>query len=190
MLQSGERRKNVYDSDTHLVAANEFCDIYHALAEKRKSLEFARAVLRNALNANLGYSTTKMTLEATLALADTHPTNNSLELLPEAVSLVYALTPEKIKEERIRFIDTLKKQPQLAMDEIKNLALTHYIPSAEDIGKYVASLPKEGQALILKSREARWDAMATELPQHKDYIIHFSRIESQFKIKLISYMPV
>ena len=187
MLQSAGQKK-LYDSDTHLVAAQEFCDLYHQLALKR-NLNFASSVLDNALKANLGYSTTKLTLEATLALADQHPTNNSLELLSEAVSVVYALTPEKIKDERIRFIDALKSQPHLAMNEIKDLALRHYAPSVEDIGAYVASLPKEGHALILKSGQARWDELATTYPQHKDFIVHFSRIESQFKVRLISYMP-
>lgn len=194
-----ELKENLNDSDTKLVVvAREICDLYHKLAEKR-NLGFARAVLENAFKSNLDYNTTKLTLEAALSLIEPPKEStvtcerqqkpNHIESLPEAVALVYALTPEKTKERRVAFLNELKNQQYVDMQSLMEKALSFYVPQQDEIKEYVASLPLEGQALILKSNESRWDTLAANFPKYRALITHFSRIESQFKVRLHNYLP-
>ncbi|MEM4254453.1 MAG: hypothetical protein QXR48_03675 [Candidatus Woesearchaeota archaeon] len=195
---SVEPKKDFNESDTKLAVAREFCGLYHNLAEKR-DLGFARAVLENAFKSNLDYSTTKLTLEAALSLleppkessvaCERQQKSNHIESLPEAVALVYALTPEKTKECRVAFLNELKNQPYVDMQSLMEKALRFYFPQEYEIKQYVASLPAEGHALILKSNESRWDNLAATFQKYRDLIIHFSRIESQFKVRLRDYLP-
>ncbi len=195
---SAEGQKDLNGSDARLVAALDFCNLYHRLAERR-NLGFAQAVLENAHKSNLDYDTTKLTLEAVLALAappeatpaiaGEPPKANHIEALPEAVALVYALTPEKTKERRMAFLNELKQQPYREMPLIREKALSFYAPDDNEIRQYVKALPIEGHALLLKSGESRWDTLAANYPKYKEMIIHFSRIESQFKVRLRDYLP-
>jgi hypothetical protein len=186
--ETDKGRRQTLGSDVLLPAVNDIFQLYNALAIKR-DLAFAQAVWKSATQSDLGYSTAKLTLEATLALAEQHPTNNHLEQLPEIVARVYALTPEKTKELRIKFIDELKSQAHLAIDAIRAKAETYYHPSQDEIREYVTSLPKEGKVLLLKSCEDSWETLKTHHPKYKEEIEHFLRLESQFGINLRDYLP-